>query len=333
MEAVTSWPLTGEDSYLPPYRVTIDIDSFDDAAVKSRCLDKASLLRADVLLNIVEANQMWPSIKGLCSSLPAMAQNWSKVRKVLKSASGGYLAWKFGISPVLSDMNAILSGMKSLKNDLKRHAEGEHFRVFAEGHPSRSFDAVFDEIRHFDGEIPIDFLHWGIVERQRPTVRYVLVAKPKVQYKTSLFQKLDYALSRFATSPANLAWEKIPFSFVLDWFVDVSGALRMVDQAVGFSPYDIKSFTRSLSYEYDYTVEHEYKNACNGSSLGSYLAGTCSTSHYERQPVSADLPITLRNRFGKNQAAISAALITQMILKSTRVRLDPSRNLLGVKLK
>lgn len=159
----------------------------------------------------------------------------------------------------------------------------------------------------------IDYAFEGRVVKP-PEVRYVLVVKPRIQYETELFQKLDFLLSRFATSPASLAWEKVPFSFVVDWFVDLRGFCRSIDEMLGISPFIDLQMTRSASYDVSTTQTWTKRSPCSGAVLYSRIASDITYRHYERYPVSPRTDwFVWRNRFGKNQAAISAALISQAI--------------------
>jgi hypothetical protein len=136
---------------------------------------------------------------------------------------------------------------------------------------------------------------------------------------TDFFTKADLFMSRFATSPARLAWEKIPFSFVLDWFVDLKGVLDSLDKLVGIEPYKIMSFTRSFSYQLATDVAITRKSPCNSSILFDRSLGSCTFSHYERIPVAPDrFSVRWQPHFGKNQAAISAALIAQQLARIRR---------------
>jgi len=257
---------------------------------------------------------MWPSVKSLATSLPKMAANWGNLRRVISTASGGYLAWKFGVSPILQDMIAIHKYAGRMSRDLKKHSEGASHRITR----SAVIPIAFDSSPTVDGVY--NNIKWG--ERthlgsvlKTPTVRYVLVAKPRSV--SSAVNRLDFFTSRFSSSPASLAWELVPFSFVLDWFVDLRGTLRAVDEAVGGIPYEIINFTRSFSYELAANVDHTYRNTCDGSQLSKSNVGQVRYIHYERIPVSTTTTKALwKPRFGKNQAAISAALIGQMISRS-----------------
>lgn len=311
---IAAWDVNSTNGELPQ-RWSINAGfTPNEEEVKSDLYEKAANLKADVLLNLVEANQMWPAIRSLATAIPEMAYHWRKLRTQIRTASGAFLAWKFGVSPIIQDTVNVLQGMERLREDFQRHHDGDKNRSSKVIHVPVSFDhssyneGTFGPIvwgkRYYQGS-----LHKG------PEIRYVLVTKPVVPYKTEIFKNLDFCLNRFATSPAQLAWELVPFSFVADWFVDISGLARLIDNVLRKPPYEVISFTRSVSYIVSSRMHHEYFNTGSGASLGRTLVGEVVCSHYERSLVSDTNLVFWNPRFGKNQAGISAALISQQLTK------------------
>jgi hypothetical protein len=292
-----------------------DISSINEQAMKNSVLDNAKALKADVLLNLVEANQVWPSLTSLTMSLPNMARNWNSLRKVIKTASGAFLAWKLGVSPILSDVMAINRYMPKMGVDLKRHGEGQKNRFSVSRMVNLSFTPGSVVAGGYFGSWPNSVISSQGRVFRTPTVRYVLVVEPTSHYMTGFFKKLDFVMRRFASSPASLLWEKIPFSFVADWFVDIRGSLNALDSALGFMPYRIVGFSRSYSYATAVDVFSDWYSPCTGAKIESMKAGTYEIESYERIPVQGGSLPTLSNRFGKNQAGISAALISQQLSK------------------
>jgi hypothetical protein len=286
-----------------------------EGSLKNDVMELARSVKADFLLNLIEANQIWPSIKSLAGSLPNMANNWYEIRKNIRRWSGGYLAWKFGIGPILQDFMNIHRYWPKIKQDLD-NAKKEKARRYSR---VAELSASCVSLSYVNGLMGNSMTRFDAEVLKAPTVRYVIVVKPNTKYLTSAFAAADLFMSRFATSPASLAWEKIPFSFVVDWFVDLRGALRKIDEAIGFSPYQIVAFTRSFSYHLANAWQGVYKSPCDGSVIQTVPVGSIEFKHYDRSNVSADTSsIMLRPRFGKNQAAISAALITQQLTKVSR---------------
>jgi hypothetical protein len=306
-----SWDVTSQSS-LPPFW-SLEIPG-NEASHINDVLERAQGLKADALLNVVEANQIWPSITSLANALPEMAKNWREIRKVIRTASGAFLAWKFGVSPILSDTMNIIQHLPRLKTDILRHKNGDKQRTIKSVPVNLTFDdGHFYASPYYTGSyVTSTFEHQGRLT-STPTLKYVLVTEPQVRYHTAVFRSIDVALRRFASSPAQLAWELVPFSFVLDWFVDLRGVARSVDSMLGFSPWNIKGFTRSLSYSCATDCFTGTYSGCNGSSLQSWRSVTCDYKHYGRSVITGGSLPSWNQRFGKNQAAISAALISQQL--------------------
>jgi hypothetical protein len=312
MSPLTVWN-TSHNSTNPP-RWTIASPVANESALIEDCFEKASQLKADVLLNIAEANQAWPAVQSLANCLPEMARNWKVIRKLVKTASGAYLAWKFGVSPILSDIKSIRKYLPEIGKQLKRHTEDASSRYSVTAQGKASFDATPTVYLTINGHKVREATYQGRVTLP-PIVRYVLVVKPNTPPGVSdLYKQMDFAMGRFSSSPASFAWEKVPFSFVADWFVDLRGVCRGIDKALGHSPYKAMSFTRSYSYQLSTDAFWVSRSVCNGATQLDTRAGSADYSHYERilVPDSAQLP-TWKPRFGKNQAGISAALLGQKL--------------------
>jgi hypothetical protein len=309
----SQWSRT-DKSTMPPYWVD-STPAWNESGVRNELLDRAAQLKADVLLNLVEANQIVPSIRSLTYSMPTMARNWKSIRKVIRTASGGYLAWKFGISPILSDIMAINRFIPKAKHALERHGEQAAMR-YSKAIPLRLSQTPSPYVNGYN---PINGVNsyaweWDGGQLDKPSeIRYVLVVRPNTKFHTDFFKKADGLMSRFVTSPASLAWEKIPFSFVIDWFVDLRGTLSALDRVVGFSPYQIVAFTRSRQYHLTTHATLRGFSCCSGANIFT-VSSDHEYQHYERSIVSAQgfLPVW-KPRVGKNQAAISVALISQML--------------------
>lgn len=306
-----AWDVASKTSIPPGW--TINMPS-SETTLKNDVLEKASQLKADGLLNAVEANQIWPAITTLTTSLPKLAANWRDLRPLIRTASGSYLAWKFGVSPILQDMTAVHKFIPKLRNDMDRHRNGDtqRFSVVANVPMGTPSELIYPLGYYGNGNLQSKFSRQGRLLKSAQ-IRYVLSVKPNVKYMTDFFSKADYFMSRFASSPASLAWEKIPFSFVADWFVDLRGVLRGIDSVIGHSPYEVVSFTRSFSYHCATDCFTDFFSPCNGSAMQSFRSCNLEYKHYERSNVQGGILPQLDVRFGKNQAAITAALISQML--------------------
>lgn len=309
--AIPDWDVSHPSSL--PYGWTFDSSSIDETVLKENCIEKARQLKADVLLNLVEGHQLWPSLRSLATCLPELGYHWNRIRKVVKTASGAYLAWKFGVSPVLSDIMAIDRYGKKLADDLTAFREQKPMRFTTVAEVRASLNVPDIERANVNGyHCATTRVNGRCIEA--PRIRFVITVRPKIKYETKLFSALSFAFSRFATSPASLAWERIPFSFVADWFVDIRGALRALDNSLGFQPFEVLSFTKSLAYHLETDTNNFYRSPFDGSILSQRWCGSNEYKHYERSPVSINsVGVGFKTRFGKNQAGIAAALIAQKL--------------------
>jgi hypothetical protein len=302
------WDLSVTMMGLPPGWSLVN-PSYNEQVIINDLFDRANQLKADVLLNMCEANQMWPSIKSLATSLPNMARNWRNLRKVISTASGSYLAWKFGVSPVISDLSSIAKYSPNMGRDYERYANQAPLRISRVIPMNATFGIA--PVIGSAGNSKTSYQGYPV---DKCEVRYVLVVKPTAKFGTDFFKKLDHLMSRFTTSPASLAWELIPFSFVADWFVDIRGPLRELDNLVRTPPYEVLSLTRSVRYHLAADCFIDWNSPCNGAPLWNGRVSHREYKHYERTPLSHQvLYPEWKGRFGKNQAAISAALISQKL--------------------
>lgn len=312
------WNVTDPKGVYNPPRWSFDMPVDSELSLIEDCYQKARGLKSDVVLNIIEANQIWPSLKSLITCIPEMAYHWGRARKVVRTASGAFLAWKFGMSPFLQDMSSLWKYIPRMRDDLKRHNDGIKSRFSAVRRYSANLDStpvVWSTTNGYANHL----LTYQARVTKSPSIRYVLVVEPNLKYSSSIFNGADKLMSSLGTGPASLAWEKVPWSFVADWFVDLRGWLRMLDDAIVAPPYKVIAFTRSNSYKLSTDVFESRHSPCSGASFYNSKGSETEYSHYERSivPLGYSAP-TWSGRFGKNQAAIMAALIAQKLSGSKR---------------
>jgi hypothetical protein len=294
----------------------------NEASLKEDCIQAARQLKVDALQNIVEGHQIWPSIQGISTDFGKYADNWrairgglEKTKHLTRSAANSFLAWKFGVKPLVHDIADTIRYGQVLKTDMERIAKTDHFKFSRKAELSAVFDANPAEFGDYNSFHCVEVTRNGRVLTP-PTVRYVLVVKPKIRFQTEIFKSLDHVLSKFTTSPADLAWEEVPFSFVADWFFDIRGTCRWIDKSLGLQPFEVINFTRSFSYNVETAKGLIWRNSKTGSVLSQHYAGSIEYKHYERTLVSTDniMPVW-KPHFGKNQAAITAALLAQRFVR------------------
>lgn len=132
-----------------------------------------------------------------------------KARQAARDVSGAWLELHFGWSPLVSDIHAAVDIMQSPMPDGYSVGKGS------------STDKV---------QIVKGFRDWSTYASIKTCCRvsaYVSVSNPNL----ALANRLGLV------NPAAVAWELVPFSFVVDWFLPVSKFLNSFSDFVG---YDLK---------------------------------------------------------------------------------------------
>jgi len=300
------------------------------------CYEKAKQLKADMLLNLIEGSQTYGNIRTAANAFDDLAarlggvdgkdfkqmskrfmhKGWrSALRKGGGAMSSMYLAWMFGFKPLISDIKACGKSFETLRRDIDRWRTKGIARYSA----TSTIKMIIDPQQEWSlGSVPgvtypLRRDRYEVTAAKHPTIRYVLRVRPTETVCRALLGQIDYVLERYASTLATMAWELVPYSFVVYWFVDMRGLLRAIDDALGVTPYEVISFPRSYSYVTQTAVHGSYYSPCTETLLGGpYELAHCNYSHYERRLALVDThKVVPKLRFGKTQAAELAALIVQ----------------------
>jgi len=137
--------------------------------------------------------------------------------KKIKTHAGNYLCLQYGILPTISDLNHILEAFKKVKPYIDKNG----FTTYSAGHSS-SYESGF------------------ITDSVSQQIKLAIANED------SLFDALASKLDDwgFLATMENL-WDLIPYSFVLDWFVDIGGLLHKVDARLRLARLNIRYVTMS----------------------------------------------------------------------------------------
>lgn len=254
----------------------------------------------DSLLNIVESPQLPSSLQSLYKTA-----NTDGVRRALSLVSSGYLAYSFGIAPLLSDMSKLAKAAKTLRSDLSKaiSASGKEVTI-------RNTVRATGTAYKVNANSPYHQLEGMAFGDRTVSVR----GTRGPAYSPNKMGQLMVALKRFGSpGPASFVWERIPFSFVLDWFMDTKLLFAQLDNLSTGNQKVVSNIMvteRSwLSSKMIHQSSYPYAIPGNGETVAS-----SSKSRYERKIYSGRPPlVTWSNRFGKKQASLTAALLYQLV--------------------
>jgi len=340
-----TWGQYGQD--ISAGNVSVVYPMSEEALVRLTVDDFYSTNEVDSLLNIVEAPQLLTGLKTMYDDFFSIQsptaynavefgkkgarlvrkfgtlsakQRIANLKKGISFLSGGYLYYSFGVAPVINDMRKLSSVTAKLSKRLKDNQK----RAGTEVSVRKAVYGSFQQGLYPDGNgrIPDGYSssqdngskwHTQIYDQSKPRMTCVVRGIRDRKFETSVFQKLDFLASRFGvTGPASFAWERIPFSFVVDWFVDMSVVLNTLDNALTGSSKQIKDV--SLSQKWSAlipAIKHRHGPGTTSSNDGQQTALT-EMSLYTRKPVEVNKIVDFSGRFGKKQAALSVALISQL---------------------
>jgi hypothetical protein len=127
------------------------------------------------------------------------------------------------------------------------------------------------------------------------------------------------ATSLGLTNPAEVAWELMPYSFVIDWFLPLGNYLSMLDAHVGFK-YITGSTTVYLYRSYDAVVTHNFETSLTGVTSGTAGGYKASGELIDvRREVHTTLPLPafpeFKNPFSATHVANAIALLRNLTSK------------------
>jgi hypothetical protein len=156
------------------------------------------------------------------------------------------LAAEFGIKPFLADLNSINSSLLGLRSDIDRlFGNASSSTVIRTEREVRILG--YEEFVH-DSSTPST---GGAIrplgsDVKNPSAR--IVFHTTVSYDTAELKGLRRALYSYSrcfglSNPLKVAWNAIPYSFVVDWFLNVGSLLNFLDLATPFVPAYVRKTT------------------------------------------------------------------------------------------
>jgi hypothetical protein len=227
-----------------------------------------------------------------------------------KGLSGVYLAYSFGIAPLISDMKKVSKACQTLKADMKKglNSAGKSVSIRRGDSGTISYVNASTGV-NLGSSYTSGYQKWSI--SSGPCKRTVTVRGYRSnQYSTKALAEADYLLSRFgATGPVALGWELIPFSFVVDWFVDLRNITDRLDNLITGSTKKILDVCVSEKYDTTSYLSFYSTNATH-SDLGTMLYQE-QEKYYRRDRVTSYNITGWSGKFGKKQLSLAGALLHQ----------------------
>lgn len=256
-DGVNWWPIRIYDAIVsnnevgPTYTPTLpwNVSTLQSAA-RQKALLKFKDKRVDLSVAWAErkktANLVCDSIEALLSLKKdlmrkhSLSSGWEHSKKLAKDFSSIWLAYRYAWTPTLLDVHG--AAVAVAKQDAGTY---KRYKVTARAKDVRESDVT----TAVDSSVTCGYTMPTIQSKRE---RYKL--EVKVRYDAFLENKLYRGLQDVGvTDPLTTAWELLPYSFVVDWFLGIGDFLDGVNALSGYS---FQAGCETIYQEYGVEVHH-----------------------------------------------------------------------------
>jgi hypothetical protein len=257
------------------------------------------------------------------ADLKSLATSILHFRK--QKISDGVLGYSFGVAPLIDDVKKAITLISSIRDKIALWNESVESGSVLNAHKSQT-------VQSGEGEFSVDDTHrayfGGRYLGVKHNVNYIYNVKVRTHmyYRPTKKIDLDETLAVLLKTlgfdkPAKIVWEMVPFSFVINWFVNVDRMLDSLELNPKLIQYELVSAGKSW-------VETAKIRQDELSNVGDAFYKTASCifdyEHYVRIPVSPDAvhaapsncKLQFTAEFDTFKAVISSALLDQKLRRS-----------------
>lgn len=257
----------------------------DDAALRDLALARlkrklaASTKSAQALVPLVELRELHGLIRGTSNLSTSLLDTLLTIKRTkgvsaYKYASDAWLTWSFGIKPMISDT-------KSIVESIGEYLTRNDFNVRLTGTASKDWKSSARQIRT-TGIFGAD-LNWSAEFHHTLSYRYI--AGFDVNWKSANNYGLTDQLNLNFESLPSVAWELIPYSWLVDYFTTVGAYL---DDTFSSNA----STTKFVVLDRRYTMKAQW--------LGGYTAWPGRSANSTCRPGMVDYFSIKRSSLGTN---------------------------------
>lgn len=205
-----------------------------------------------------------------------------------------WLEYQYGWKPLVSDIydttKLLLEGQVSKPMRLKsrRRYHDQNVNKLSFSYPETGQSVIISDLE------------------QRVEYSVDLVPKPSLLTEVSAFSSLN---------PLSIAWETLPYSFVVDWFLNVGGYVRSLESSIIFRDHFVRGYrTLSTRKRCDFKLQYYYE--LGNLSILRQAEGVQEIRSKMRSPLTG-LPTPafpgFRPKLGSGRLLNAAALLSQFL--------------------
>lgn len=176
--------------------------------------DRGRNTEVDVLEDLAEINKTLSIVHDMCQSIRKTVRNKRGPIGAIQSASQGYLIYRYGIRPTVNSLVGVLEGLMKRVGRVRKSTRSS-------GRLERSSVEVMASVD------TLRTTNYIIIDKDVADVR----AMSLDEFNASLMFNIGFSPKSLLTLP----WELVPYSFVVDWFVNVGEFIGAMAPAIGFT--------------------------------------------------------------------------------------------------
>lgn len=335
-EAVKDWKATYTISKLVSMGLCHDPASLRTIFSAQALPQLKDMLSSSELLNFSDGFNVLSFIGELrdVKRLPELITKWYKHDKILSDKA---LGMQFGLLPFASDVRAIADRSVQLGPSIDKWNAMAASGTIRNYHRNLNFSPVGENVGSakqpvYEASTIVNESGTSFINGTYPGVSYKIYGKHTVRQEVSGLAHL-YALPRTippdlvdnikrdvwgVNKPLTALWNLLPFSFVVDWFVNIGDHIATFEAAKPDLPVQVVNAGWSYKVTTTHTMSFGTVPTGNDSSLGTI---TSKYVTYERVPISPMLLISSGAIYGPlqfrslstAQALLGSALLHQRL--------------------
>lgn len=190
-------------AWLPAHTMLLDQSQYASMLTEvATCVhNKRGRVGSNLFESIAQADKLISLLPSLFTAIAQTAKRNAGKLKRLQGVSAAYLIYRYGITPLVSDVQQVLGALAVIEGKIR---ETSRCNISAE----TSAVTLGSDVH--GGSVPFT---WSISSRETVTIR----AMSLDEYYLTQIASAGLTLKNLAT----VGWELLPFSFVLDWFANL----------------------------------------------------------------------------------------------------------------
>lgn len=248
------------------------------AEATTECLAARARVDSNLYESLAQMNKTLGVFHGILQNGLGLISSKRKLLQRAKDSANGYLAYRYGLKPLMTDIETVIRALNESVGRVRITSRG--FSSAVETGPPSTVEK---------GIAGMQYVTFTSVVNETATIR----AMSLDEIRASFLSNSGFHTKGLVTLP----WELLPYSFVVDWFVNVSDFINSLVPVYGLTQLGsclVTERSRDLTI-----VAHNARPVSSSYTMISPFGGSKSATYKTRSRVRLGSPeLTLRPSFG-----------------------------------